>query len=52
MGKKLDEAYSRIWIKEAQHHTRLSLTRDDLYETGFANGFAEALRIIAEIRNR
>ena len=52
MGKKLDEAYSRIWIKEAQHHTRLSLTRDDLYETGFANGFTEALRIIAEIRNR
>ena len=51
MGKKLDEAYSRIWI-ETQHHTRLSLTRDDLYETGFANGFAEALRIIAEIRNR
>ena len=51
MGKKLDEAHSRIWI-EAQHHIRLSLTRDDLYETGFANGFAEALRIIAEIRNR
>ena len=51
MGKKIDEAPSRIWI-EAQHHSRLSLARDDLYETGFANGFAEALRIIAEIRNR
>jgi hypothetical protein len=51
MGKKLDEAHSRVWI-EAQHHTRLSLTRDDPYGTGFANGFAEALRIIADIRNR
>jgi len=51
MGKKLDEAHSRLWT-EAQHHTRLSLTRDDPYETGFANGFVEAMRIIAEIRNR
>ena len=51
MGKKLDEAFNRLWI-ETQHHTRLSLTRDDPYETGFANGFVEAMRIIAEIRNR
>jgi hypothetical protein len=51
MGKKLDEAHSRIWI-EAQHHLHLALTRDDPYGTGFANGFAEALRIIADIRNR
>ena len=51
MGKKLDEAHSRLWT-EAQHHVRLSLTRDDPYETGFANGVVEAMRIIAEIRNR
>ena len=51
MGKKLDEAHSRLWT-EAQHHVRLSLTRDDLYETGFANGFTEALRIVAEIQKR
>ena len=50
MGKKLDEAHNRLWV-ETQHHTRLSITRGDAYETGIANGFAEALRIVAEIRN-
>lgn len=51
MGKKLDEAHRRICI-ETRHHIRLSLTRGDQYEIGFANGFAEALRIVTEIRNR
>jgi len=51
MGKKLNEAFVRIQ-NETRHHTKLSQTRGDAYETGFANGFAEALRIVAEIRNR
>ena len=44
----LDQAHSDIWI-DAQHHSRLSLLQDDLFVTGFDNGFAEALRIIKAV---
>jgi|APCry1669189440_1035222.scaffolds.fasta_scaffold07139_4 hypothetical protein len=50
MGKKLDKAYYEI-LAETRHHTKLSIKRGDPYEIGFANGFAEALRIIAKVRN-
>ena len=49
MGEKIEEAYVRLRT-EAEHHTKLAQTRDDAYENGFAQGFAEALRIVAEIR--
>jgi len=49
MGDKLEEAFVRL-RSEAEHHTKLAQTRDDAYENGFAQGFAEALRIVAEIR--
>lgn len=49
MGDKLGQAFERL-RKEAEHHTRLAQARDDAYENGFAQGFTEALRIVAEIR--
>jgi PPOX class probable F420-dependent enzyme len=49
MGDKIEEAFVRL-RNEAAHHTKLAQARDDVYESGFAQGFAEALRIVAEIR--
>jgi len=49
VGEKIEEAYVRLRT-EAEHHTRLAQARDDAFENGFAQGFAEALRIVAEIR--
>lgn len=49
MGEKIDEALFRLWI-EAEHHTKLAQSRDDTFESGFAQGFAEAVRIVEEIR--
>lgn len=49
MGDKIEEAFIRLRA-EAEHHTHLAQTRDDAFENGFAQGFAEALRIVAEIR--
>jgi hypothetical protein len=52
MGKKLNEAYSLIRV-EAEHYLRLSQSRpDNVFDAGFASGYAEALRIISSIRNR
>lgn len=51
MGKKLDEAYYKIKA-QAEHHMRLAQDREGKYDTGFAQGYYEALIIITEIRNR
>jgi len=50
MGKKLDEAYFRL-SNETRHHTKLAMARQDDFENGFAQGFSEALRIVASIRD-
>lgn len=49
MGKKLDEAYSLIRA-QAEHHLKLSQKRDTEYDSGFAQGFYEALLIVSKIR--
>jgi|APCry1669189768_1035252.scaffolds.fasta_scaffold26905_1 hypothetical protein len=49
MSKKIDEAFYKLQ-SEAQHHIKLSTARQDEYENGFAQGMAEALRIVATIR--
>ena len=49
MSKKIDEAFYKLQ-SEAQHHIKLSQAREDEYENGFAQGMAEALRIVATIR--
>ncbi|MEI6855369.1 MAG: hypothetical protein WCK12_04700 [Acidimicrobiaceae bacterium] len=49
MSKKIDEAFYKLQ-SEAQHHIKLSQARKDEYENGFAQGMAEALRIVATIR--
>ena len=49
VGDKIEQVYGRLRT-EAEHHTRLAQARDDAFENGFAQGFAEALRIVAEIR--
>jgi len=51
MGKKLDEAYFRL-SNEVRHHIKLAAVKNDLYESGFAQGFAEALRIVESIRRK
>jgi hypothetical protein len=50
MSKKIDEAFYKLQ-SEAQHHIKLSQAREDDFENGFAQGMAEALRIIAAIRD-
>lgn len=50
MGKKLEEAYYRL-TNETRHHTKLAMARPTDYDTGFAQGFAEALRIVQTIRD-
>ena len=50
MGKKIEEAYFRL-SNETRHHTKLALAKQTDYENGFASGFAEALRIVAAIRD-
>ena len=50
MGKKIDEAYYRL-TTEANHHIRLSQTRNSEYDNGFAQGFVEALRIVQSARD-
>jgi hypothetical protein len=49
MGKKLDEAYYRL-SNEVRHHTKLAMVKQEDFENGFAQGFAEALRIVQSIR--
>jgi hypothetical protein len=49
MGKKIDEAFYRL-TTEANHHIRLSQTRNTEYDNGFAQGFVEALRIVSSAR--
>ena len=51
MGRKIDEAFYRLSV-EANHHIRLSQTKQEDYENGFAQGFVEALRIVGNIRNQ
>jgi len=50
MGRKIDKAFSKIQL-EAKRHLTLSVTRGTDYDSGFANGFAEALRIVASVRD-
>jgi len=49
MGKKIDRAYELIQA-QAKHHLHLSQSRRTDFDAGFANGFAEALRIVAQAR--
>ena len=49
MGKKLDEAYTRL-ANEANHHTKLALAKKTEFENGFAMGFTEAVRIVLAIK--
>jgi len=50
MGKKLEEVYFRL-SNETRHHTKLALAKQEDFENGFAQGFAEALRIVTSIRD-
>jgi hypothetical protein len=50
MGKKLDEAYYRL-VNETDHYLRLAQTRGTEYDNGLAEGFAEALRLVSNVRN-
>jgi hypothetical protein len=49
MGKKIDKAFELISI-ETRHHIKLAMAKQTDYENGFAQGFAEALRILQNIR--
>jgi len=49
MGKKIDKAFELI-SAEARHHIKLAMIKQNDYENGFAQGFAEALRIVHNIR--
>ena len=51
MGKKLEEAYEKL-SNEVRHHTKLAMARGEQYDNGFAQGFAEALRIVQAIRDK
>ena len=51
VGKKLNEAVE-VLSNEARHHTKLALAKQSDYENGFAQGFAEALRIAYNIQQR
>jgi hypothetical protein len=49
MGKKLEEAFFRIRM-EATHALNHSLQASTDYNNGFAQGYAEALRILHQVR--
>jgi len=51
MGKKLEEAYEKL-SNETRHHTKLAMARQNEFDSGFAQGFAEALRIVQAIRDK
>jgi hypothetical protein len=51
MGNKIDEAFYQLQ-NELKHYTKLSTSRpSNLFDAGFANGFAEAIRIVQKIRD-
>ena len=50
MGKKLDEAYYRL-VNETEHYLRLAQSRGTEYDNGVAEGIAEALRLVSNVRN-
>ena len=49
MGRKLDKVYEKV-LAETVHATNRAIVRDDRWDQGFAQGFAEALRIITSER--
>jgi len=51
MGKKLDKAFYQL-SNETRHHINLAMAKQTDFENGFAQGFAEALRIVAKIREK
>jgi len=51
MGKKLDKAFYQL-SNETRHHINLAMAKQTDFENGFAQGFAEALRIVANIREK
>lgn len=50
MGKKLDEAYYQL-LKGTERYLQLSQVRGTEYDNGVAEGYAEALRLVANVRN-
>ena len=51
MGKKLDKAFYQL-SNETRHHINLAMAKQEDFENGFAQGFSEALRIVANIREK
>jgi hypothetical protein len=49
MGKKLDKVFYQL-SNETRHHINLAMAKQEDFENGFAQGFSEALRIVAKIR--
>ena len=49
MGKKLDKSFYQL-SNETRHHINLAMAKQTDFENGFAQGFAEALRIVVNIR--